>query len=329
MKVSVVIPAHNAEETLASCLEALFVALEGRKDWEVIVVDDGSKDRTTEVAHRFPVRLLRSEQNEGRIRAREMGARAAKADRILFVDTRFLTPPDAFQILESLGDEPVMGGSASLNVQDGTALDRFLYLLRKRIYAPYYPQGEAFPLIQITPQNFDRVPKGMGFFYIDKARFLEALPKRRTKDVNDDTRIFSELVKTKPILVPRDLRVVYLHRTSAKEAFRHIFERGPRFADFHFRPGGRYYPAWVFGWVAAVLGALVMVFQPYLALGLAVLVFVLVLAASVWLAETLRDAWRLFTVLPVVGLLFGLGILKGKYLQAQDALIRIWKHVAA
>ena len=67
-------------------------------------------------------------------------------------------------------------------------------------------------VLWITPQHFDRVPKGMGFFAIKKTRFLAALPQERTADVNDDTRLFRTIVQEKAILVSRDIRPVYMQR---------------------------------------------------------------------------------------------------------------------
>lgn len=315
MKLSIIVPAYNAEDTLAQCLTAICAAVGEAQDCEVIVVDDGSTDQTAHIAQRFPVRLLRSEHNEGRLRAREKGARAAQADLLLFVDARVLLPANALQVLEALDYEPIMGGTATLNVQDGTALDRFLYLVRKRIYAPYYPQSTAFPLITLTPQNFARVPKGMGALLIDKTRFLAALPEDRSHSVNDDTRMLAAIVKDKEIRVPRDLAIVYQHRQDPWAAYRHLYERGPLFADFHLRPRGRYYPFWVLCMLLALAVATGMVLAPKLALWMVAGVALAFLAISVWLAEKPGDVFRVLTVLPAVSTLFGLGILKGKLRQ--------------
>lgn len=318
MKLSIIVPAYNAEDTLAQCLTAIGAAVGQAQDCEVIVVDDGSTDQTAQIAQRFPVRLLRSEHNEGRLRAREKGARAAQADLLLFVDARVLLPANALQVLEALAYEPVMGGTAVLNVQDGTALDRFLYLLRKRIYAPYYPQSAAFPLITLTSQNFARVPKGMGALLIDKSRFLAALPTDRARSVNDDTRVFAEIVKDKEICVPRDLAIAYQHRRAPWEAYRHIYERGPLFADFHLRPGGRYYPLWLLCLLTGLAGVIGTALAPQVAVWAAAGIGFALLATSVWLAEKPSDVFRVCCVLPVVSTLFGLGILKGK-------LRRFWR----
>lgn len=323
MRVSVIVPAFNAEETLERCLSAIFTAFKSEKDFEVIVVNDGSTDRTGEIAKQFPVRLLHSDNNEGRIRAREKGAQAAEEDTLLFVDSSVLIPPDTLQTLGSLQYEPVMGGSATINVQDGTALDRLLYLIRKRIYAPYYPQSAAYPLIHMTVENFNRVPKGLGCFFVDKSRFLSVMPKDLGRYVSDDTRILASLVKIKPILVPRALTTVYLQRQSLRDALHHLFQRGPLFADYHLRPGGRYYRVWIVSCLTGLAIVIGCVLNSSLIIPFIIFAFLILILISARLSERLTDFFRILTVLPWVALAFGFGIFRGKFYQGKRILERL------
>jgi glycosyltransferase involved in cell wall biosynthesis len=68
---------------------------------EVIVVDDGSTDRSAEVASSFGVRLLRLEQNSGAAVAKNAGARAALGDTLVFIDSDIVAATDLFACLES------------------------------------------------------------------------------------------------------------------------------------------------------------------------------------------------------------------------------------
>ena len=76
--VSVVIPAWNMEKTLEKTLGAVFAM--DYPEFEVIVVDDGSVDRTVEIAKRFSVRLVRHSRNLGPSCARNAGVREARFD---------------------------------------------------------------------------------------------------------------------------------------------------------------------------------------------------------------------------------------------------------
>jgi glycosyltransferase involved in cell wall biosynthesis len=61
---TVIIPAFNEEEGLPVVLRNIFAVLDDT--YEVIVVDDGSSDRTSEVAADFPCRIIRHEVNLGK-----------------------------------------------------------------------------------------------------------------------------------------------------------------------------------------------------------------------------------------------------------------------
>jgi glycosyltransferase involved in cell wall biosynthesis len=90
--ISVVIPAYQAEATIAGCLEAV-ISQKDFKEFEVIVVDDHSPDRTAEIAQGFPVRLVRLEENQGAGAARNRGAEKAEGDVLLFVDADVYLEP--------------------------------------------------------------------------------------------------------------------------------------------------------------------------------------------------------------------------------------------
>ncbi|GMU92826.1 MAG: hypothetical protein AMXMBFR4_18840 [Candidatus Hydrogenedentota bacterium] len=84
MKVSVIIPARNAEATLAPCVEACLA--QSYADREIIVVDDGSSDSTPRIAREFHVRLI-TQPPRGPAAARNTGARAATGDILAFTDS--------------------------------------------------------------------------------------------------------------------------------------------------------------------------------------------------------------------------------------------------
>ena len=66
MKLSIIIPHHNGEELLFNCLESILNQI-SIKDFEIIVVDNGSIDNSADKAkEKFPsINLLKSETNLG------------------------------------------------------------------------------------------------------------------------------------------------------------------------------------------------------------------------------------------------------------------------
>ena len=82
-RVSVVICSHNGAATIAECLEGV-VALD-YPNFEMIVVDDGSTDETSEIAEGFGLRLIRTE-NRGLSSARNTGLEAASGEIVAYLD---------------------------------------------------------------------------------------------------------------------------------------------------------------------------------------------------------------------------------------------------
>ena len=86
--VSVVIPAYNEEAAIAHDVEAVFAAMdENGYDYELLVVDDGSTDRTAAIVAQYPrARLVRHPVNMGVGSARSTGMRLAEGEIIVTTD---------------------------------------------------------------------------------------------------------------------------------------------------------------------------------------------------------------------------------------------------
>lgn len=83
-EVSVIIPVHNCEAYIGEAIES--VLRQSFRNFEIIVVDDGSSDRSADIAASYPdVRLVRR-AHEGVSAARNCGIMEAEADLIAFLD---------------------------------------------------------------------------------------------------------------------------------------------------------------------------------------------------------------------------------------------------
>ncbi|MFV2145934.1 bifunctional glycosyltransferase/CDP-glycerol:glycerophosphate glycerophosphotransferase [Isoptericola sp. G70] len=99
--VSVVVPMYNVEEYLAECLDSILA--QTHKRLEVIIVDDGSPDRSIDIAKEYAsrdrrVRIVRQE-NAGLGAARNTGVEHAKGSMLCFVDSDDTVPPDAIEVM--------------------------------------------------------------------------------------------------------------------------------------------------------------------------------------------------------------------------------------
>lgn len=97
VSISIIIPALNEEKMIGRCLESLAKLTFARDRFEVLIVDNGSRDRTLAIAESFKDRLdLKVLQQAGvRISAlRNLGAQAAAGEILAFLDADCLAPAD-------------------------------------------------------------------------------------------------------------------------------------------------------------------------------------------------------------------------------------------
>ncbi|MCC6155225.1 MAG: glycosyltransferase, partial [Candidatus Hydrogenedentes bacterium] len=125
MKVSIVIPAHNAAATLGECLAAAIN--QTYTDREVIVVDDGSTDATPEIARKFPVVLIQQSKS-GPAAARNAGGRIASGDIIAFTDSDCVAHCDwVSRLVEGFGEcVGAVGGTYGI-ANTGNMLARIIH----------------------------------------------------------------------------------------------------------------------------------------------------------------------------------------------------------
>ena len=95
-KISLVVPAYNEEKLIVSSLKNILTyMIKNKYNFEVIVVDDGSKDKTKEKVRSIKdkhVKLLSYKPNKGKGHAVKIGMLAAKGDLLLFLDADLSTP---------------------------------------------------------------------------------------------------------------------------------------------------------------------------------------------------------------------------------------------
>lgn len=99
--ISVIIPAYNSEAHMRQCLDSLLA--QTCRDWEAIVVNDGSTDSTAEIVKDYVARdgrfRLLSISNSGQATARNVGLEASKGEWIAFLDSDDAFRPRALELL--------------------------------------------------------------------------------------------------------------------------------------------------------------------------------------------------------------------------------------
>ena len=128
MKISLIIPVYNAENTLPALFEAL--RAQQFRDFEVLFSDDASTDASPALLHRFaaesgiPCRILREEVNRGAAAARNRALDTARGEFLTFADADDLPASDwlekATLALQSHPDADIVGWDWTLGLsRDG------------------------------------------------------------------------------------------------------------------------------------------------------------------------------------------------------------------
>lgn len=105
--VSVIVPVYNAASTIGSCLRSLVNQSHPK---EIIVVDNGSTDKTASIVEEFPVRLF-YEYRRNQFTARNTGVKKAKGEILAFTDSDCIADRDWIKnLVKPFKDDDKIGG---------------------------------------------------------------------------------------------------------------------------------------------------------------------------------------------------------------------------
>ena len=109
MKISVIIPVYNTEERLKRCLDS--VVAQTFKDFECIVVDDGSKDLSPQIIDEFAAKDSRftaiHKPNGGVSSARNEGLKVAEGEWVVFLDSDDTIKPNHIEAMLSVVEDGI------------------------------------------------------------------------------------------------------------------------------------------------------------------------------------------------------------------------------
>ena len=140
--ISIIIPAYNEEKRLPATLRTVKAYLEAAswEFYEIVVVDDGSRDGTVEVARKAGVRLLRNPGNRGKGYSVRHGMLDAQGDWVLFSDADLSTPIEELDKLWTAVERE--RAQAAIGSRD---LDRSLIGVRQPLFREF--GGRFFNLV--------------------------------------------------------------------------------------------------------------------------------------------------------------------------------------
>jgi glycosyltransferase involved in cell wall biosynthesis len=173
---TIVIPAYNAQATLGSCVRSALSQSES--DLEVVIVDDGSTDRTGEMASSFddPRVSVIAQPNRGLPAARNAGVRRARAETVCFLDADDLLLPHYLEtVRRTLSARP----SADFVYCDAYTFDDRTRRVRRNTTTHYVRRPSPPPstpdgmLSELIKRNFMIIPVAVRRAVIEAAGLFD------------------------------------------------------------------------------------------------------------------------------------------------------------
>jgi len=326
-KFSVILPTYSGVNIIAQTFDSILNQQSDHNNYELVVVIDGPNRKLGQIAKSYKpgftargivFKTKQFENNRGRFEARIAGAKLAVNSQLLFVDDRVRLADDFFNHLQQLNEKVAMPAVTELPSKN--IISRTMNLIRRRIYGDKW--GRHFEEYLIDEISFEKSPKGTTCLWIDKKIFLDAcriVNKKATggsKFVNDDTRVLREIVEhgTK-ILRTAKLSIYYQPRDNFGASLKHLYDRGTRFIDYYHQPGTRFFPILVS--IYAVLASLflIVILKPELLYWVVPGLATLTLLTSLVISQNFKEVSASLIGLPLIGLAFSLGVMKGTLLK--------------
>lgn len=144
-QISIIMAAYNAEKTIAEAINSVLVQTYTK--WELLVVNDCSKDNTARIAESYSdprIRLLQNEKNSGVSISRKKGMEAANGEWIAILDSDDAWTPDKLEkqikLANDTGAELIFTGSAFMD-DNGKPIDWQLHVPTTLLYRELLKQN--------------------------------------------------------------------------------------------------------------------------------------------------------------------------------------------
>ena len=172
---SFIIPAHNEEEVIADCLDSI-KNQKVKKNYEIIVVNDGSSDKTKEIIENLmktnkKIKLINNKNGTSAAYARNRGSEKAEGKYLIFLDSDQTLEKDFMKKLNKLAEEKDFDSAAIriLSTKPETIFQRGWHAYRK------YNKCAA---MIIRKKIFDKIKFREDLFYVEDDVLFEEVKKK-------------------------------------------------------------------------------------------------------------------------------------------------------
>lgn len=130
MKISIIIPTYNREKLLVKCLDSIYSS--SIRPYEIIIVDDNSTDNTKNIIKKYDCKYIKLNKNKGAGNARNIGAKYATGNILLFIDSDIVIKKNTLKnlilnIKKYKNIKIICGYKASLNLSKGFFSNFIMY----------------------------------------------------------------------------------------------------------------------------------------------------------------------------------------------------------
>jgi glycosyltransferase involved in cell wall biosynthesis len=141
MKFSLAIPCYNEEKNLPLLLESIDKLNYPRNDFEIIIIDNNSVDKTVEIAKKFGVDKIVKEEKQGLTYARQRGFLSAEGEIICCIDADCQLPVDWLKNASLFfKDLKIIAVSGPYDYFDANPIFRNISLFFQSVFYPLVPK---------------------------------------------------------------------------------------------------------------------------------------------------------------------------------------------
>lgn len=319
-RFSVVIPILNMANFVARVADSLSEGNFGQAIEEIIFVCDKSTDGTEDEIRRIQknrrpeqpqIVLVQPEIRRGHFQARYMGAKVAKADKVFFIDARVTLPGRTKELLPKISaNYEAMYANIDIDVNKNIFC---LYWQRSHetIFRTTYQA--SLGVHEINVSNYEQNRIGTTCFYCSRDKFVEVCKIFDGKPLfSDDTILQKRLVELEPIIMHPDFRVEWEPRNKIYPFLKHLYVRGPGFAEYHiFERRGWLFYCVLAGVIFGLFELGLFFVQPLRAIVLALICLFAMASTAALIVKSVKEFFRLAPLHAAVMIFYGVGALRG------------------
>jgi glycosyltransferase involved in cell wall biosynthesis len=210
MRIAVIIPAYNEEASIGRCLESL--KKQTYTDYEIIVVNAESKDRTAEISAKYANKVITAKTGSPGP-ARNVGVKNTDAQVVAFTDADTIVAENWLErIAKNFQNPKVVGAGGVLRPLDARTLDKIMFKINSDWW---YRLSGLFGFYQLGTPNcaYRRTA------YVESGGFDEKL------SMLEDTELSLRMRKYGKMVIDKDMIVYNSARRFLQEGYTRVFFR--------------------------------------------------------------------------------------------------------